>query len=86
MSRDFKVLPGPIGSGEAVVANKDAEIRSFLRRFNDKTLALETETGGLAAAFYEAGRLRCLRVVACSASVAFPTTPMPGKYTTGTTT
>jgi adenosylhomocysteine nucleosidase len=36
------------------VANKDAEIRSFLRRFNDKTLALETETGGLAAAFYEA--------------------------------
>jgi adenosylhomocysteine nucleosidase len=53
VSRTIKVLPGPIGSGEAVVANKDSEIRTFLTRFNDKTLALETEAGGLAEAFYE---------------------------------
>lgn len=53
VSRDCRVMPGPIGSGEAVVARKDGEIRSFLTRFNDKTLALETETGGLAEAFYE---------------------------------
>lgn len=53
-ARTCHVLSGPIGSGEAVVACKDSEIRSYLSRFNDKTLALETEAGGVAEAFYEA--------------------------------
>ena len=51
--RTCSVLPGPIGSGEAVVANKDSEIRQYLIRFNDKTLALDTEAGGVLQAFYE---------------------------------
>ena len=53
-ARTCHVLPGPIGSGEAVIACKDSEIRRYLTGFNDKTLALETEAGGLAEAFYEA--------------------------------
>jgi adenosylhomocysteine nucleosidase len=52
-TRTCGVLPGPIGSGEAVVACEDSEIRRYLTSFNDKTLALETEAGGLAEAFYE---------------------------------
>lgn len=51
--RTFGVLPGPIGSGDAVVADGDSDIRAYLRAYNDKTLALETEAGGLAQAFYE---------------------------------
>jgi adenosylhomocysteine nucleosidase len=52
-TRTYHVLPGPIGSGEAVIADKDSETRRYIIGFNDKTLALETETGGLAEAFYE---------------------------------
>ncbi|HZB34161.1 MAG TPA: 5'-methylthioadenosine/S-adenosylhomocysteine nucleosidase [Streptosporangiaceae bacterium] len=51
--QSFQVLSGPIGSGEAVVADRDAEIRAYISSYNDKTLALETEAGGLAQAFYE---------------------------------
>lgn len=51
--RDYKVLPGPIGSGEAVIADPDSGIRQYIAAFNDKTLAVETEAGGLAEAFYE---------------------------------
>ena len=49
----FKVLRGPIGTGEAVVGYREAEIRAYLEAFNDKTLVLETESGGVAQAFYE---------------------------------
>jgi adenosylhomocysteine nucleosidase len=52
-ARTFKVLPGPIGSGDAVVADADSEIRSYLSSYNDNTLAVETEAGGLSQAFYE---------------------------------
>jgi adenosylhomocysteine nucleosidase len=51
-SRTCHVLPGPIGSGEAVVADKNSAIRQYVAAFNDKTLALETEAGGIAEAFY----------------------------------
>jgi len=50
--RTCHVLPGPIGSGEAVIADRHSAIRDYLSAFNDKTLALETEAGGLAEAFY----------------------------------
>lgn len=50
---EFRALRGPIGSGEAVVAAQASEIRQFLTSYNDKTLALETEAGGVAQAFYE---------------------------------
>ncbi len=51
--RNFRVLSGPIGSGDAVVAEADSGIRTYLHQYNDKTLAVETETAGLARAFYE---------------------------------
>jgi adenosylhomocysteine nucleosidase len=43
----FHVHQGPIGSGEAVVADADDENRRYLRNYNDKTLAVEMEAGGL---------------------------------------
>jgi adenosylhomocysteine nucleosidase len=51
--RDYKIRPGLIGSGEAVIADPDSDIRRYITAFNDKTLAVETEAGGLAEAFYE---------------------------------
>lgn len=51
--RDYKVRPGPIGSGEAVIADRNSDILRYIAAFNDKTLAVETEASGLAEAFYE---------------------------------
>lgn len=51
--RECSVLPGPIGSGEAVVADRNSRIRQYVSDFNDKVLCLETEAGGLAEAFHE---------------------------------
>jgi adenosylhomocysteine nucleosidase len=50
----FRVYAGPIGSGEAVVAAGDSAVRDFLTDFNDRTLALEMESGGVAQAHFEA--------------------------------
>lgn len=52
--RAFNLWPGPIGSGSAVIASDQSEVREYLRRFNDKMLAVETEAAGLADAFYQA--------------------------------
>jgi len=46
-------LRGLVGSGEAVVADARSDIRRYIENFNDKTLALETEAGGVAEAFHE---------------------------------
>jgi len=54
MLREYRVYRGPIGSGEAVVADSRSAIRDYLASYNDKVLALETEAGGLSHAFYEA--------------------------------
>jgi adenosylhomocysteine nucleosidase len=51
---EWIALPGPIGSGEAVVACSRSEIRSYIAAYNDKALAVETELGGVAQGFYEA--------------------------------
>ena len=51
--RAFNLWPGPIGSGSAVIANEHSDVREYLRRFNDKMLAVETEAAGLADAFYQ---------------------------------
>ena len=48
-----KVHCGPIGSGSAVVAYADADLRRYLAAFNDKTLAVETEAAGFGQAVYE---------------------------------
>jgi adenosylhomocysteine nucleosidase len=47
------VRRGPIGSGDAVVTDSGSDILDFLRRFNEKTLAVETEAAGVGQAFYE---------------------------------
>ena len=47
----FAVVRGPIGSGSGVITHAGSEVREFLLRFNERTLAVETEAGGVVAAF-----------------------------------
>jgi adenosylhomocysteine nucleosidase len=49
----IRLYRGPIGSGDAVITDADSDIVDFLRRYNEKTLAVETEAGGVGQAFYE---------------------------------
>ncbi|MGV3464968.1 MAG: hypothetical protein ACO1PI_10225 [Bacteroidota bacterium] len=49
----FKIFEGPIGSGEAVIANSASEIVSWVKEFDRKALAMEMEAGGFLQAFYE---------------------------------
>jgi adenosylhomocysteine nucleosidase len=49
----FHVLTGPIGSGDAVIADAESEIIRYLQAFNDKILAVDMEAGGLTQAFHE---------------------------------
>lgn len=53
----YRVHRGPIGSGNAVVADPEAEIRHWLYHVNDKVLAVETEAAGVAQSFHETSRL-----------------------------
>jgi adenosylhomocysteine nucleosidase len=48
-----RFVRGPIGSGDAVVTDASSDIRGYLRAYNEKTLAVETEAAGVARAFYE---------------------------------
>jgi adenosylhomocysteine nucleosidase len=50
---DMRMWKGGIGSGDAVIADHDAEILKFLAGYNDKILAVDMEAGGLAAACHE---------------------------------
>ena len=43
----FRVLSGPIGSGDAVVMDAESQIRKFLLAYNEKVLAIDMEAGGL---------------------------------------
>lgn len=43
----FRVLSGPIGSGDAVIMDAESQIRKFLLTCNEKVLAIDTEAGGL---------------------------------------
>jgi len=52
-SAEFRCKFGPLGSGEAVVGFREAEVRQWLTEVNDKTLALETEAGGVAQEYHE---------------------------------
>jgi adenosylhomocysteine nucleosidase len=49
----FRVLNGPIGSGNAVIADRDSDILKYLARFNDKVLAVDMEAAGLSLAHHE---------------------------------
>lgn len=46
---------GPIGSGNRVIAHRDAEVVKYLRAFNDKTLAVDMESDGLGQFCHENG-------------------------------
>lgn len=65
--RPLRVLAGPIGSGDAVIADRDSEILKYLAKFNDKILAVDTESGGLSQSCHEqsamSGRLQGWAVV-----------------------
>ncbi|MEU8606930.1 hypothetical protein AB0C29_02865 [Actinoplanes sp. NPDC048791] len=50
---DFQIHRGPIGSGNAVVTDAGSEIRWWLKTFNEKVLAVETEAAGVAQSFLE---------------------------------
>lgn len=49
----FKVDFRPLGAGNAVVGNPLSEIKQWLKTFNDKTAAVETEAVGFCNAAYE---------------------------------
>ena len=49
----IRIHVGPVGSGAAVITDADSDIVSYLRQFNEKVLAVETEAGGVGQAFYE---------------------------------
>jgi adenosylhomocysteine nucleosidase len=49
----FRVHTGPIGSGDAVIEDSDSQIIEYLADFNEHTLAVDMEAGGLSQAFHE---------------------------------
>jgi adenosylhomocysteine nucleosidase len=49
----YRVRPGPLGSGEAVIRDRDHPDRHWLHAFHDKVLAVDTEAAALAHAFHE---------------------------------
>jgi adenosylhomocysteine nucleosidase len=49
----IRVLNGPIGSGNAVIADRDSDVLKYLARFNDKILAVDMEAAGLSLAHHE---------------------------------
>jgi adenosylhomocysteine nucleosidase len=51
--RTATVHSGPIGSGDAVIADEKAEELAYLAAFNEKILAIDTEAGALAQACHE---------------------------------
>lgn len=53
ITRDYRVHTGPIGSGDAVIADAKSEIIRYLKAFNYKMLAVDMEAGGLTQAFHE---------------------------------
>ncbi|MEU0807449.1 hypothetical protein [Streptomyces sp. NPDC005970] len=52
-SEEFDVYPGVIGSGEAVIADRESEIRRYLNDYHEKVLAVDMEAGGLSQYWQE---------------------------------
>ncbi|MCB5163557.1 hypothetical protein LG634_01665 [Streptomyces bambusae] len=52
-SGEYEVYPGLIGSGEAVIADRDSDIRRYLAQYNEKVLAVDMEAGGLSQYWQE---------------------------------
>lgn len=51
--RSFEIHHGLIGSGEAVIADEDSEVRHWLKHYNDKIMAVDMESGGLSQFWQE---------------------------------
>jgi adenosylhomocysteine nucleosidase len=49
----FRVFHGPVGSGDAVIANRKSGIRKYLHAYNEKILAVDMEAGGLSQFCHE---------------------------------
>lgn len=49
----FRVFHGPVGSGDAVIADRESQIRKYLHAYNDKILAVDMEAGGLSQFCHE---------------------------------
>jgi adenosylhomocysteine nucleosidase len=49
----FRVVRGGLGSGAAVISDRDSDIRRYLRTFDEKCRVVETEAGGLVQAIRE---------------------------------
>ena len=49
----FNIYIGPIGSGSSVIGSELSKIREWLKDFDDKTLAVETEAEGFCSFNYE---------------------------------
>lgn len=58
---EFHVIPCIIGTGDAVIADAESEIRKYLKHYNDKVSVVDMEAGGLAQAFHERGILPQMR-------------------------
>ncbi|MFB7631059.1 hypothetical protein ACFC0M_08925 [Streptomyces sp. NPDC056149] len=52
-TEEFEVHPGVIGSGEAVIADRESEIRNYLTNYHEKVLAVDMEAGGLSQYWQE---------------------------------
>ncbi|MGW1789382.1 5'-methylthioadenosine/S-adenosylhomocysteine nucleosidase family protein [Streptomyces tubercidicus] len=52
-TQEFEVYPGVIGSGEAVIADRESDIRSYLTNYHEKVLAVDMEAGGLSQYWQE---------------------------------
>ncbi|MEU1006381.1 phosphorylase family protein [Streptomyces tibetensis] len=49
----YEVYPGVIGSGEAVIADRASEVRTYLTTYHEKVLAVDMEAGGLSQYWQE---------------------------------
>ncbi|MEW2810952.1 hypothetical protein AB0929_28275 [Streptomyces massasporeus] len=49
----YEVFPGVIGSGEAVIADRASEVRTYLTTYHEKVLAVDMEAGGLSQYWQE---------------------------------
>ncbi|MGW7514507.1 5'-methylthioadenosine/S-adenosylhomocysteine nucleosidase family protein [Streptomyces sp. NPDC054796] len=52
-SEEFAVYQGVIGSGEAVIADRESDIRRYLTSYHEKVLAVDMEAGGLSQYWQE---------------------------------
>ncbi|MFD9944522.1 hypothetical protein ACFWYW_48610 [Nonomuraea sp. NPDC059023] len=58
---EFRVIPCIVGTGDAVIADAESEVRRYLKHYNDKISVVDMEAGGLAQAFHERGNQAGMR-------------------------